>query len=277
MNPTSLRQSAVDSQNIAFWDEMCGTDTARSLGIKDHSPQSLAKFDVWFFNFYHYLLPYIPLEGLASKDVLEVGLGYGSVAQKLAGAGCRFHGLDIAAGPVALAAKRMEQCGYDGVVRQGSILEPPHPPESFDWIVSIGCLHHTGNLAAAIGRVHSLLKPGGEALIMVYNATSYRQWYLQPRATFRRFFSGGAGYADNPELNVSMRGFYDANSSGEAAPQTEFVTQSDLRHLCRAFRSCKIRAENIGSENFLKYIPRRVSCTILGPIVGTDLYCRLKK
>lgn len=116
MNPTSLRQSAVDSQNIAFWDEMCGTNLARSLGIKDHSPQSLAKFDVWFFNFYHYLLPYIPLEGLASKDVLEVGLGYGSVAQKLAGAGCRFHGLDIAAGPVALAAKRMEQCGYDGVV-----------------------------------------------------------------------------------------------------------------------------------------------------------------
>ena len=58
-----------------------------------------------------------------------------------------------------------------GSATQGSALDIPHPDGSFDVVVSIGCLHHTGNLAGAIDEVHRVLRPGGEAMVMVYNAS----------------------------------------------------------------------------------------------------------
>ncbi len=275
MNQSSPAQPRVDQKNAQFWDKLCGTHHAKQLGIKDHSPESLARFDAWFFDYYPYLLPFLPMDGLATKDVLEIGLGYGSLSQRLAAAGCRFHGLDIAAGPVAMAAQRLEQMGLRGDVRQGSILAPPFQPGSFDWIVSIGCLHHTGNLAAAIENVHSLLRPGGHALIMVYNAASYRQWILQPRVTLRQVFSDKKAYA-NSHANTQMTNLYDRDSSGKGAPATEFVTKAELGHLCRAFARCRIWKKNIGGARHLFFIPRRIRL-LLGPVVGLDLYCRLEK
>lgn len=271
-------QSEIDAKNAAFWDELCGSQLARQLGVTDNSPESLKKFDDWYFDFYPYLYRHIPFSEVAGKAVLEVGLGYGTVAQKIAESGAHYHGLDIAEGPVAMAAHRCRQIGANGAdVRQGSILEPPFERESFDWIVAIGCLHHTGNLADAIKSVHALLKPDGQAMIMVYNAASYRQFADAPFATLRRKVMGP--FADyTPETSEEReRGAYDVNVDGEAAPQTEFVTKSELRKLCDVFSAVRIQSENIGAEGPLKRIPRRTLCTTLGPFFGLDLYCRLAK
>ena len=144
---TALNQDEIDAKNAAFWDELCGSQLARQLGITDNSPASLKKFDDWYFDFYPYLYDHIPFAELKGKRVLEVGLGYGTVAQKIAESGAHYHGLDIAAGPVAMAAHRCQLVGAkDAAVRQGSILEPPFDAGSFDWVVAIGCLHHTGDM-----------------------------------------------------------------------------------------------------------------------------------
>jgi hypothetical protein len=51
--------SAVDTSNIAFWNELCGTTDAKRLGITDNSAPNLKKFDDWYFAFYPYLLDHI--------------------------------------------------------------------------------------------------------------------------------------------------------------------------------------------------------------------------
>jgi len=270
-------QAEIDRRNSEFWDQLCGTRLAASLGIADDSPESLAKFDAWYFRFYPYLFKHIPFADMAGKKVLEAGLGYGSVARELAAAGARYHGLDIAPGPVAMAKRRLALLGVDGDVRQGSILAPPFPPESFDWVVTIGCLHHTGDLKRAIGQVHRLLVPGGQAVLMVYSALSYRQWGRTPIAAWRRRRADPAAYRQRESAREAIRAAYDANLEGDAAPQTEFVTRAELEFMCRDFSRCAVTAENIGGEGPLRLVPRRLACALFGGALGLDLYCRLQK
>jgi len=39
----------ISAANASFWNELCGTNAARSLGITDASPAALARFDQWYF------------------------------------------------------------------------------------------------------------------------------------------------------------------------------------------------------------------------------------
>src|SRR5262245_31308591 len=86
-----------DQANAEFWNELCGSTFARAHGIVDHSLASLERFDEAYFAFYPYLLPRVGLEDLAGKTVLEMGLGYGSLSQKIASVAAGYTGLDIAA------------------------------------------------------------------------------------------------------------------------------------------------------------------------------------
>lgn len=80
----------ITKANSDFWNELCGTQWAKSIGVTDSKPESLKKFDDWYFDFYPYLLTqHIPLAEFRDKDILEVGLGYGSVSQKIAEHGAR--------------------------------------------------------------------------------------------------------------------------------------------------------------------------------------------
>ena len=180
-----VSQTATDTANEKFWNELCGTHLANTLGITDSSPASLKKFDDWYMDFYPYLYDHIPLRDLAGKDVLEIGLGYGTVSQLLAESGAHYSGLDIAAGPVAMSNKRLQRLGCPQAATQGSILNAPFVDASFDFIVAIGCLHHTGNLQRAIDECNRLLRPGGRLIFMVYNAYSYRRFVRARRETVR--------------------------------------------------------------------------------------------
>lgn len=273
----AIDQAEIDRRNRAFWDELCGTTLSVWPGVTDDSPESLARFDRWYFRFYPYLATHVPVAEMEGNRVLEVGLGYGSIAQRIAEAGAHYHGLDIAPGPVAMAKRRLAQIGARGEIRQGSILAPPFEPDSFDWIVAIGCLHHTGDLEAAIGRVRDLLVPGGQAVIMVYSALSYRQWVRDPCGTWRRRTADPAAYRGRRVADETARAAYDVDSGGAAAPQTEFVTRRELEHICRDFRRCVITPENIGGEGPLRLVPRRLACALFGGLLGLDLYCRLEK
>jgi len=64
-------QAVIDQENSSFWDELCVTQLATSLGITDAGPASLQKFDDYFFAFYPYVFRHIPIAGLRDKDVLD--------------------------------------------------------------------------------------------------------------------------------------------------------------------------------------------------------------
>src|SRR5436305_8323809 len=127
-----MEQSEIDRAYAAFWDELCGTSLARQLGITDHSLESLRRFDDYYFGLYPYLLPLINPARMAGKRVLEIGLGYGSLSQKLAESTRGYSGLDIAANPVSLVNNRLRMQGLAGEAVQGSALAMPFPAEPFD-------------------------------------------------------------------------------------------------------------------------------------------------
>lgn len=270
----SAKQPEIDSGNSAFWDELCGTGTARALGIDDRSPASLETFDRWYFDFYPYLRDHIPFDHLAGKSILEIGLGYGTLASALMAEGGHYHGLDIAEGPVEMARYRAGLLGADADIRQGSVLDCPFGDDSFDHVVSIGCLHHTGDLTRAIDEVHRVLKPGGSATIMVYNALSYRQWLLRPLSSLRLALSSGG---DGSPLHIDEAKPLDIDQSGDAAPETAFVSARQLRTLCSKFESVSIRKEHIHRELIFKGVPRRIALPLFGPWLGLNLYATLGK
>jgi SAM-dependent methyltransferase len=269
----AIARTEIERANSSFWDELCGTRFARSLGITDSSAESLARYDRWYFSFYPYLERYVPFAELAGKRVLEVGLGYGSVCQRLAECGAIYAGLDIAAGPVEMARRRLAMCGCQGDVRQGSVLAAPFADASFDVLVAIGCYHHTGDVSQALRETHRLLAPGGRALIMVYNAFSYRRWLRAPLSTLRHLMR--AKTALDPSLAVStrQRAWYDTNAAGEPPPVTEFVSRAELRRLAKDFTEAACTTENAA----IPLGPRAWGLATLGRIAGLDLYASLRR
>jgi SAM-dependent methyltransferase len=272
-----MDQPSTTLANSAFWSELCGTSLARSIGVTDSSRESLHRFDDWYFGLYPYLARHIDLESIAGKRVLEVGLGYGSVAQLLAQSGAVYQGLDIAAGPVGMVNLRLRQAGLSGSAVRGDILSCPFPDASFDRVIAIGCYHHTGNLARAIDETYRVLRTGGRAMIMVYNAYSYRRWLRWPISTLSYLMWDKLGLGRARAATAMERKAYDADSTGSAAPETVFVSGAHIRRLASSWRSVEICRENIGGELILRFLPRNLLLRVAGPSVGLDLYCHLVK
>src|SRR4051794_39947597 len=99
---TVTAQHTIDERNAAFWDELCGTSLARLIGVTDRSPESLRRFDEAYMALSRSLPPQLRPPREPGEPLLEIGLGYGTVSQRLAMAGFEYHGLDIADGPVEI-------------------------------------------------------------------------------------------------------------------------------------------------------------------------------
>lgn len=269
----------VSQKNADFWNELCGSSLAKSIGVADSSSESLKKFDRWYFDIYPYLYEHIPFQLMTGRIVLEIGLGYGTVAQRIAEAGAVYTGLDIALGPVAMTNHRLAQNNLPGRAVQGSILDPRLPECSFDYIVAIGCLHHTGDLKLAIENCYRLLKPGGELVFMVYYAYSYRRLRMAPVLTLKTFLRESLGYRGIVGGGSSrQRKAYDADFEGDAAPHTDWISETSLRSYCKEFSSFKSTVENIDNDFAFRLVPRRhLLNTRLPRWVGLDAYVTVTK
>jgi len=266
-------QKIVDEQNRAFWNELCGTSLARGLGITEHSLDSLQKFDRAYLEFYPYLSSY--LRDMSGKKVLEIGIGYGTVARELASKGADYWGLDIAAGPVWIVNHWMKLRGLNGTAIVGSALDAPFKSDSFDAVISIGCLHHTGNMQKAVDEIWRVLKPQGQAVIMMYNNYSLRRWLGRPLGLFKEVLLGKSA----ANTDEAQRAKYDTNTRGKAAPFTEFCSIARLKVLFRRFLRVRYRLENIDDLRFPGcLITRRTSLlNNFAHLVGLDWYVTATK
>jgi SAM-dependent methyltransferase len=278
--PAEMISTGIDRENAAFWKELCGTGFAKSIGVVDDTALSLKRFDDWYFAFYPYLFVHVPFEDMRDRDVLEVGLGYGTVSQRISEAGARYQGLDIAEGPVSMVNHRLQQQALGGHALRGNILNAPFDDDSFDYVVAIGCLHHTGNLAKAIEECRRVLRPSGKLILMVYYAYSYRRFFNAWRATLRYMarellgHRGVVGAGDGRE-----RAAYDTNSEGAAPPHTDWISIRSLHNLCKKFSTFEASLENIDNGRpFDKSPPRRELLKTTWPRwFGLDLYATATK
>jgi ubiquinone/menaquinone biosynthesis C-methylase UbiE len=276
-----MDQATIDEQNAEFWNTLCGTGLAQTLGITDGSEASLKKFDDWYLAYYPYLLHHVPVHTMRGQDVLEIGLGYGTLSQKIAEAGARYKGLDIASGPVNMVNSRMEQKGLDGKAVQGSMLECPFPDQSFDCVVSIGCFHHTGDTQRCIDETFRVLRPGGRAYLMLYNRFSLRQWQQFRKETLTALWRQLTFRPSGVQLSESQRAGYDADLEGRAAPETQFFSIRDVHRMMKRFSSVRCHKENCdvkvekGTGRVLRQ--REDMLDTVGKWLGLDIYIHAVK
>ena len=272
-------QEAIDRANAEFWDELCGTTMAAALGIRDRSAASLRRFDQAYFDFYPYLLPLVDPARMAARSVLEIGLGYGTLGQRLAEAGAEYYGLDIAAKPVDMMNHRLRLLGLPATARRGSALHMPFADGSFDFVVSIGCFHHTGDTQRCLDETFRVLRPGGTAVVMVYNQFAFRRWLRRPLATSRALLGALLPGAMASGVDAGVRREYDADLHGTACPETAFHSARQLRRRLGRFEEVRVRRRNFDpvAVRGRVLVPRAWLLGWPSRLLGLDLYAEARK
>ena len=138
----------VSLANSEYWNELCGSRAARKLGITAGGPQGVRTFDAWFFDFYPYVNGdrFIPWDLFHESRVLEVDLGYGTVSRRLSGVSKHVISIDIAPNAVEFIRATAPEVS----ALTSSAMQLPFANAVFDYVISLGCLHHTGDMEAAI-------------------------------------------------------------------------------------------------------------------------------
>ncbi len=111
-------------------------------------------------------------EDLRGKLVLDVGCGMGRFAEVATRWGAHVVGIDLSLAAEVAAENLADR---EAAFFQADVFKLPFAPESFDYIYSLGVLHHTPNCEQAFKGLPRLLKPGGRIAIWLYS--KYNNWY----------------------------------------------------------------------------------------------------
>lgn len=173
----ALEPGAVQQGNQRWW-----TDHTMSYDWKSQSP--LPKFSLEWFNevdrrFLHAARlfddaadPFAALmdaPGLRGKRVLEIGCGMGFHTELLVRAGAIVTAIDLSPTSVGATQTRLQQKKLDADVRQMDAEALAFPDASFDMVWSWGVIHHSSRTGRIVREIERVVKPGGDARIMVYN------------------------------------------------------------------------------------------------------------
>ncbi len=150
----------------------------------------------------------------AGLDVLDVGCGQGiDVVAVRPRRRARHRHRPDAAPRRAGAQSHVEALGLDADDRRGDAEKLPFADASFDRVSSNGVLHHTPDMPAALRRSSRVLRPGGEARILVYNRRSFHYWLCQvsgkgiiQRQLFAGRLDGGCAVARTSSARRSAPG-----------------------------------------------------------------------
>ena len=105
-------------------------------------------------------------DDLRGKLVLDAGIGTGRFSEVMTRLGARVVGVDLS---LAVEAAHENLGGRDDVlIAQADIGNLPFAPGTFDYVISIGVLHHTPDTCRYFKALVPLLKPGGTICIWVY-------------------------------------------------------------------------------------------------------------
>ena len=270
-------QRAIDERNRAFWNELCGTVLAQSLGITEITPASLARFDVAYLDYYPYLARYLEELPVKGRRVLEIGLGFGTVGQSLAARGALYHGADIAPGPVAVMQDRLRWLGKAEESTAASGLGARTPVGRRD-------VRRRG--VDRLPAPHRRPAARGERGQSGAGSRRRRPGHALQRALVPAADPGTAaalaGIPDRPERRRERAGDVRREHRRRSRAAHGVLSRRQVRRLFKGFSAVSIEAQNfdplrlhLGRRAW--WIPRERMLGNIARVLGLDLYIRARK
>lgn len=183
--------------------------------------------------------------------VLEVGCGIGLDSAQMIRHGLRVTATDLTLIGASTAFRRAQEQGWkaDYLCADGESL--PFPDQTFDFVYSFGVLHHAPDTERCVNEAHRVLKPGGQALIMLYNRRSLNEWVHRL-------------------LRVPFE------ERDELCPVVRRFTKPEIRTMFAAFSHIDIHTDFVFGEGYgsvFRYTPQPVY-RLLSRIAGWHLMIR---
>jgi ubiquinone/menaquinone biosynthesis C-methylase UbiE len=166
-----MNQQDITAQIAAYWDERI-----HDLAITTHpvgTPGFFQQLDEYRYDKLNYLPRLVDFSSYKGKNLLEVGCGAGIDLVRFARAGARVTGIDLSTTALDLARKNIEQNGLTADLQKmnGECME--FADNTFDVVYAHGVLQYTDDTQKMAADIHRVLKPGGQAIVMVYNRISW--------------------------------------------------------------------------------------------------------
>lgn len=140
-----------------------------------------------------------------SSKVIEIGCGTGQLSNFLSRYNRTVVGTDISINSLKLANKFRKKNSINNVFFiQMNLFKPCFPENTFDAVISNGCLHHTSNPKKAFSSVSKLAKKGGLIVIGLYHKNG--RLFTNFRQHFFRIFKNKFKFLDprNIDENISV-------------------------------------------------------------------------
>lgn len=203
-----------------------------------------------------------------------MGCGIGSDAAAIAAGGANVTAFDLSAVSVALTQRRFKEYDLDGDFMVGDAEHLPFRNNSYDYVMSIGVLHHTPDTAKAVSELYRVLRSRGKALVMLYYSDSFRY-----RVVFRILTIMGKRRIDD------LVAEYD----GKGNPLGKVFSKAEAEKMFSRFGKVNMRVYNFHAydiarlfENFSSHLTRLVARIVrriprfcydaISKIIGLDLY-----
>ncbi len=137
------------------------------------TPEFFRQLDEYRYEKLNYLPRLVKFSAYKGKSVLEVGCGAGIDLVRFAGGGAKVTGIDLSNTAIDLACKNIERSGHNADLRvmNGECMQ--FRDNMFDVVYAHGVLQYTADTEKMIAEIHRVLRPGGEAILMVYNKYSW--------------------------------------------------------------------------------------------------------
>src|SRR5690349_4903686 len=166
-----MSQAKLIAQITSYWDGHIHDLTIATQPIG--TLQFFQQLDEYRYDKLNYLPRLVNFSSYKGKNVLEVGCGAGIDLVHFAGGGARVTGIDLSKTAIDLVCKNVELSGQKADLRVMNGESMQFPDNVFDVVYAHGVLQYTADPAKMIAEIHRVLKPGGEAILMVYNKYSW--------------------------------------------------------------------------------------------------------
>jgi ubiquinone/menaquinone biosynthesis C-methylase UbiE len=164
---------------------------------------------------YAYANQLLNLANLKGRSLLELGCGIGLDTLEFARHGAEVTAIDLSPMCIALAKRLLAYHTLEATLELGNAEDLSYPPDSFDLVIARGILMYTPDDSRVADEIFRVLKPGGEANILLHNRFS---WYA-----FLAKISG---------TNL----FHEAGDP----PVNKLYSVSEARQIFAKFSSCRI-------------------------------------